>query len=176
MLDRYQVGPIIDYIHNQKFGIMAPQPNFCMKGRTAESLLRQTEDWHNRLAKQRPKNYVEWKSTGIQSFRKEEGSQGKPSFKIWTINEILNSKDLSEEGRSQSHCVGSYSHSCSAGRVSIWSMRVSNFQEERILTLEVNNSSRAIVQARGKCNRMPDQKSYGIFCEWAVKSGLSVNI
>ena len=59
MLDLAKVGPIVDFIHQQRFVsqdvFVAPgiverrvpsQPNFTMAGRTPASLLRQVEAWH----------------------------------------------------------------------------------------------------------------------------------
>ena len=52
------VGPIVDYLHNQRFVAQEvfveegdispdpPQPNLSMKGRTPRSLLRQVGEWH----------------------------------------------------------------------------------------------------------------------------------
>ena len=64
MIDPHQVGPIIDYLHNQKFvpaGVVnvngtfvnagPPQPGLSMKGRTPEALLAQVQSWHRRLAR-----------------------------------------------------------------------------------------------------------------------------
>src|SRR5262249_49909715 len=64
MLDLAHVGPIVDYIEEQRFVsqsvLVAPgvverggpaQPNFTMKGRTPTSLLRQVEAWDRTLAK-----------------------------------------------------------------------------------------------------------------------------
>lgn len=64
MLDPVHVGPIIDYLHQQKFvgaevlqlgGELAheppPQPNLTMKSRSIEKLLRQVEEWHEELAR-----------------------------------------------------------------------------------------------------------------------------
>jgi hypothetical protein len=178
MLDPYQFGPIMDYIKSQKFGVNAPQPNYCMKGKTADFLLQKTEEWHAKLAKERPRNYQEWKAIGIPGFIKEEGLAGRPNFKVWTIREILNSKDLHEEGRTQKHCVGSYTHSCVAQRTSIWSLRCLDQagNNERLLTIEVNNSNKSIVQARGKCNQSPTAQSFGIMSEWAANTDLSINV
>jgi hypothetical protein len=60
-LDAVHIGPIVDYLHVQKFvpqedfigeGELGhagpPQPNLTMKGRTRRSLLRQVEEWHKR--------------------------------------------------------------------------------------------------------------------------------
>ena len=59
MLDPVHVGPIVDFLHNQKF-VRAerllpggevelddpPQPNLSMKSRSIDKLLRQVEEWH----------------------------------------------------------------------------------------------------------------------------------
>jgi hypothetical protein len=63
MLDPAQVGPLIDYMTNQKFvpheNILPggrtelgppPQPNFSVKARSIEKLIAQMEDWHHQLA------------------------------------------------------------------------------------------------------------------------------
>ena len=59
MLDPDQVGPVVDYLYNQKYvpqEIVQPggvvdrrlpaQPNLGMKGRSADKLVRQVEAWH----------------------------------------------------------------------------------------------------------------------------------
>src|SRR3954447_16366389 len=66
LLDPVHHGPIIDYLHHQKFepsianpiadrpgqpALVPPQPNLCMKGRTPESLLRAVRQWHGELAR-----------------------------------------------------------------------------------------------------------------------------
>lgn len=63
MLDPAHVGPIVDYLQQQKFvgaevlqlgGALVheapPQPNLTMKSRSIDKLLRQIEDWHEELA------------------------------------------------------------------------------------------------------------------------------
>ena len=64
-LDTIHYGPIVDYIHSQKFeprevfvrpGVVEqqppPHPGFTMRGRTPESLLRQVSDWHTQLGRE----------------------------------------------------------------------------------------------------------------------------
>ena len=129
MLDLAQVGPILDYIHEQRFRtqnvVVAPgvverrgpaQPNFTMKGRTPASLLRQVNSWHRTLAKvQHPK--IEWPSSGIPAFEFIEGCLKSGNLKIWTISELLNTKALVAEGRKMKHCVATYAHSCASGEL-----------------------------------------------------------
>jgi hypothetical protein len=185
MLDLVHVGPMIDYIHRQRFDwqdvFVAPgvierrgpaQPNFTMKGRTPASLLRQVEAWHRSLAKVRqPK--AQWPPSGIRPFEFLEGSERSGNLKVWTITELLSTKALVSEGRRIRHCVATYAHSCAAGACSIWTLEVETFEgRSTILTVEVQNATRLICQARGKCNALPGDKHRGILRRWAEQAGL----
>jgi PcfJ-like protein len=187
MLDLAHVGPIIDYIHHQKFtpqevivapGVVerksSPQPDFTMKGRTPASLLRQVEAWHRTLAKvQQPK--AEWPTSGIESFEFVEGTERGGTLKIWTITELLSTKSLVAEGRVMKHCVGSYARSCAHGVCSIWSLEVESIDgRSKVLTIEVQSATKLICQARGKCNALPAEKHRGILRRWAEQAGLQV--
>ena len=80
-----QVGPVVDYLHHQRFipeelflndGLRVeldpPQPNLSMKGRTPRSLLRQVGDWHDKLKRPRKSPLLMWKPSGIGDFRHVE--------------------------------------------------------------------------------------------------------
>jgi hypothetical protein len=187
MLDLVHVGPIVDYIHEQRFvsqdvltaGVIErrgpPQPNFTMKGRTPASLLRQVATWHRALSKTR-QPAAEWPASGIEGFRFVEGAPRGGNTKIWTIGELLSSKALVAEGRAMNHCVASYAHSCANGSRSIWTLEVETCEgRSKILTLEVDNRARLICQARGKRNALPAEKHLGILRRWAAQAGLNVS-
>jgi hypothetical protein len=188
LLDLAQIGPIVDFIHNERFvgqevfvapGRIEqqgpPQPNFTMKGRTPESLLRQVGTWHRSLANTH-QTRMEWAPSGIDRFRFVEGTERSGKVKVWTITELLSAKALSAEGRTMKHCVASYAHSCATRLKSIWTLEVDSFEgRAKLLTIEVLNSSRSIVQARGKCNILPTQKILTIVRRWAAQSGLTVS-
>ena len=76
-----------------------------------------------------------------------------------------------------SHCVASYAGSCEAGRASIWSLKVADAYhcEIRLLTLEVWNASRQIVQARRKFSKEASPKELSILSRWANVGGPSVS-
>jgi hypothetical protein len=80
---------------------------------------------------------------------------------------------LDEEGRAMGHCVGSYAASCESGRVSIWSLKVVEppGPETRLLTLEVSNADRQIVQARKRFNALPEPKELAILRRWGDAGG-----
>jgi hypothetical protein len=182
MLDTAQVAPIIDYINHMKFVPSVPnpddvlprlvpaQPNFCMKKRTVEATIKGMEDWHHQVGKFNRRSTKEaWIPSGFPSFYHEEGEHHK---KYYRISELLNVEELREEGAAMSHCVGSYSYSCSSGKISIWSMVG---QGQRMLTIEVDNDSATIRQARGRFNAKPDVKATDIMNRWATQAGLSIS-
>ncbi len=188
MLDGVHHGPLIDYLYDRKFVasvpnpnatlpgqplLLPPQPNLTMKGRDPETLLRSVADWHRRLNRQKAARVTYWEPSGIPPFRHEEGKD--ENRKVYTITELLCSRDLEAEGRAMSHCVGTYSGSCASGRVSIWSLRLSDAVglETLLLTLEVLTQDRQIVQARQKYNKLPNPRELAILNRWAGAGGPS---
>jgi hypothetical protein len=187
MLDPVHVGPIIDYIRQQRFDsqdvFVAPgvverrgptQPNFTMKGRTPVSLLRQVASWHRMLAKtEQPK--VDWPRSGIDAFEFVEGAERGGNLKIWTITELLSTMALVAEGRKMKHCVATYARSCANGACSIWTLEVETFEgRSKLLTIEVRTDTKMICQVRGKCNALAAEKHRGILRRWAEQAGLQL--
>ena len=159
MLDPDMVGPIVDYINHQKFVPTEegepPQPSYTMKGRSAVKLLRQVEEWHERLARDNRQPGGSWESSGIGGFEwmddQEEGLR-------WTIRELISKKELALEGRAMNHCVASYISNCRRGSKSVWSMQVdAEGHSARVVTIAMHNPSRRIVEVRGRFNAVPRQ-------------------
>lgn len=188
MLDLDHVGPIIDYLYDQRFvereefvaaGVFErrppAQPNLTMKGRSPASLLRQVEQWHRHLGKETTYIEGEWIASGIRGYDVIEGREGSSSLRRWTIRELLCGKELVAEGQAMHHCVASHIRSCARRTTSIWSLQMHNHEgSQRILTVEVRLSSKTICQARGKRNAMPDAKGRDILRRWAVQEGLTL--
>ena len=188
MLDLVHVGPIIDFLHDQRFvnreefvaaGVFErrppAQPNLTMKGRNPATLLRQVEQWHRQLGKEAAQIKGEWASSGIGDFDGIEGREGSASLRRWTIREILSGRALAIEGRVMHHCVASYIRSCARRVTLIWSLQMHNHEgTQRILTVEVRLSAKTICQARGKRNIMPDAKGKDILRRWAAQEGLTL--
>jgi hypothetical protein len=195
MLDLIHIGPIIDYINNQRFtpvdngdgNVGPPQPNFTMKNRNPETLLAAVEEWHKRLARLNEANdrmrraarqerttfKTTWSPSTIPHFRLEEGQSNRKGYKLWTIEELLSVKELQAEGAAMSHCVGSYGYSCSTGQKSIWSMKCRNNEGlKRIATIEISN--RTVVQARGKRNEAIEPAAANILQRWANNNNISI--
>lgn len=180
MLDQTHVGPIIDYLHAQRFvtdlGHETPlQPNLTMKGRSPASLLRQVNAWHRKLANDNTQQLRQWHPSGIQEFEFLEGSQKNNTLKCWTIRELLSSKSLLAEGRQLKHCVASYATSCAQGYCSIWTMELESCEGfKKLITIEVSKGTNQIRQARGKANRLPNENEKSIIRRWAATAGLGM--
>lgn len=186
MVDPNQVSPIIDYVFSQKFdeepayiadgvvrGGEIPQPGFSMKGRTVESLIRQTENWHCRLAQSRKVAYLIWKSCGISGMHRVEGVA--PNQQLWVIRELTNSEMLRDEGRAMHHCVASCASSCAQGRAAIFTLsRDAGSGVERRITIELSLPSRTIVQARGRYNAASQPLDERVIRAWAMQAGLKI--
>ncbi len=187
MLDVNHVHPIIDFIWNQKFqnqqvfvgrGVIEemdpPQPNFTMKGRTPDTLLRQVNDWHQELGRETRGGDLQWSRSDISEFYHREGSKEKRNLKYWYIRELLSTKELVAEGRALKHCVSSYAKSCYAGNISIWTLESEEDENGRNknLTIEISRTANVIRQVRGKMNRLPTQKEKYLLELWAAKEKL----
>ena len=73
------------------------------------------------------------------------------------------------------HCVGNYGSRCSKRVSSIWSMiRHSRLGQEHVLTIEIDPSTRTIVQAKGKRNSPPSPEARRIMFKWAATKHLTV--
>lgn len=188
MLDREHVGPIVDYLHNQRFvpeivfvrpghreAAQPPQPDLSMKGRTPEGMVRRVNHWHRSLADDNRHQVRQWAPHGIDGFEFIEGSEKGDNLKVWTIRELLSSKSLMTEGRQLRHCVATYVSSCARGRCSIWTMEVESLAgRSKLLTIEVLKGVQLICQVRGKANRLANDKEKRIIRRWADSAGLKL--
>ena len=189
MLDVNHVHPIIDYIWNQKFqnqqvfvgrGVIEemdpPQPNFSMKGRTPDTLLRQVNDWHQELGRETRGGDLQWSRSDISEFYHREGSEEKRNLKNWHIRELLSTKELVTEGKEMKHCVRSYARSCYAGQTSIWTLESEEDENGRnkVLTIEISHPQNLIRQVRGKRNRVPTLQEKYLLELWTAKENLRI--
>ena len=186
-LDRAQVGPIVDYLQDQRFTrqrivvetgevatLPAPQPNLSMHRRTPESLLRRVDAWHLVLGKTRADDGMRWRPSGIRPLKLIVGKGERR--KVWYINELLSQRALVREGQAMRHCVASYASQCRDRFTSIWSMTTEepSGRVKRRLTIEVSRC-KAIVQCRRRMNRLPCEQERRVLAEWAKLSGLRIS-
>jgi hypothetical protein len=185
-LDPIHVGPIVDYLHHQKFEgregvspagtlvrLPPPRPDYSIKGRSVASVLRQVADWHHELGAA-PTGGRTWPTTGIRGYRDVEG--GEPGgVRVWTVTELRSARDLVLEGRMLRHCVAAYADRCARRRTSVWSVQVETaVGRRRVLTVEVDLAARAVRQVRGRANRSATPEERGIVEAWAAAERLTV--
>jgi hypothetical protein len=183
------VNPIIDFIQDNKFGgeaiqtdhgirrRTAPEPDFSLKGRTVNSIMRLVTAWHSDLAATTPGKRISWRASGIQGYRLLEKRADEEQDREWSIHELLNSGALHIEGRMLRHCVYTYTDRCRRRETTIWSLRLRvNGEEKRMVTIEVDPQRRSIVQVRAKCNRRPGGRSLEILQLWATHAGLQFDL
>jgi hypothetical protein len=187
-LDLAQVGPIVDFLQDQKFewregvsseGVFGkqppPRPEYSIKGRTVASLVRQVVVWQKELGRDAHQPSLSWRHSRFKDFQLVEGNAEQGSMRVWTITELLTSRALFLEGRAMRHCVATYAERCARRQTSIWSMQVENQRgRHRVLTVEVDLPKRTVCQARGKCNRVPQAAERAILQRWIGEQGLKV--
>jgi hypothetical protein len=108
-------------------------------------------------------------------------SEGYESPSLWLIHERLNHAQLTAEGEVLRHCVAGYWRRCREGHSAIFSLvqfhpAVVYKRMVPRLTIEVERSSRRVVQARGKWNRSPDATEYRVLEEWAKRNELRLAV
>jgi PcfJ-like protein len=186
-LETAQIGPIIDFIqairHDQRvlkeqegIGFNSPQPEFSVKGRTLQSMLRLMRDWHRSLGG--GNSLVAWARSSIEPLQLVEPSRdGSELPRRWQMMELTNSAQLRSEGAALHHCVASYTDRCIRGTSCIWSLRL--WRSEKILhviTVEVDPKRRAVIQARGLANRAASGRPLRLLQDWATRERLRMAI
>ena len=165
MFDLDQLTQLIDYVRE----IKTENGNYMLKGRTLQSLLRQSDAWHERSMVIRGTRF--WTSSGLYSYKAEKKTE------TVKMEELTGSKLLVDEGRNMKHCVATYSNQCVAGKTAIFSLRKYSYEllMETLATIEVNLSLRRVVQAKGKMNRKISDEARKHLDEWAKKNELSLS-
>jgi PcfJ-like protein len=181
-----------------------------MTGRSPSALLDLVREWRQEAASRRSLRHTEFQPCGLRPGRWEIEGEAGPV--VWTMDEILDSSslveegrkmrhcvalyqeaiekrkcsvwsmrtmrgDLLEEGREMHHCVATYSCTIEVGGCSMWSMKLARLgATERAVTIEVINSTRTIVQVRGKYKRYPNNQERHILELWARENGLKIRL
>lgn len=181
MLDMNVVGPLCDYISHR----WAEDATFSMKGRGALPLLQGMREWHGALHVTRgdDKLPASFQPCGLQEalyddyFRHEDGRK---IDEAWFITEILTARELRDEGTRMGHCVWSYGNHIVSGHTSIWSVVMEDGKGPtgrwHMVTVEVSNNSKRIVQARGRFNRSITSRELQVLTRWANANGLTISL
>jgi PcfJ-like protein len=165
MFNHNKITELIDYVREAK----RENRNYSLKGRTLQSLVRQSDAWHNRFTKYKGNFF--WKPCGIEGYKAEK----KPELIV--LEELTESSSLREEGRAMKHCVATYSYYCAKGKSAIFSMRKysGGLLLEIMATIEVNLSLKRIVQAKARMNKAISPETKKHLQVWAMNEGLEVN-
>jgi hypothetical protein len=165
MFNHSKTGELIDYVREAK----RTNAGYSLKGRTLQSLLKQSDEWHKKSSATRVFQY--WQSCGIQGYKFQKENEH------IVVEELISTKELITEGKTMKHCVGSYSHLCVKGKTAIFSFRkyTAGFMQEVMATIEVNISLRRIVQAKGKMNKPISNEVRKYMDRWAENQELSVS-
>lgn len=166
--DARKVGPLLDYIKHR----WEEDRSFSMKARSSNALIQGMEEWHRDLARLQALEKYVFKPSGFSGasyeMKKRVGVRG---VEIWTIEEVLTSKGLIAEGRKMKHCVASYADWIKEGRSSIWSVKK---DDERRLTIEIDNKNRRIAQVAGPCNESANGKEKAVVRSWAKENNIRI--
>lgn len=116
LLDRVHAGPIVDYLHAQKFQTRdivdhngrttvepPPQPNLQMRGRTADTLLAQVDRWHKALGRTKGAENLYFKASGFKAAAFKTGGKDAPI--LWSFRELHSGSALIAEGKAMRHCT-----------------------------------------------------------------------
>ncbi len=169
MLDPEWIGPIVDYIQDQKFErqeVVLPggrielqdplQANLSMKSRSVDKLLRYVEQWHARLVRDQRVPSNQWQPCGVGELSVTEHDEETDKMLTWSISEVTTTHELVAEGKAMHHCVRTYVHTCRRGSKAVFSLQISDGSgnSQRLMTIAVNPKGRRVTQARGKYNAL----------------------
>ena len=183
-LDERTINLIVEYIWDRRFVpckiliagggerlVAPPQPRYRLNGKSLKTLLADATDWQNAPPDDRVVG-LEWKPSKIEPFSFEQGKNI-----IWSIQELISSSALVEEGKALRHCVGApeYAEACFDGDTTIWSLGCDSGTEiEKLLTIQVVDED--IIEIRGKENRLPTSHENTIIKFWALTQNLDIGI
>lgn len=188
IMDTARIAPLIDFIQAIRHACVTmatpagmvelgpPQPEFSMKGRPVQSMLRLMQDRHRSLGVGSAD--LAWTPSPLIPMLFEEPCQDPSALpKRWQMMELTNIEQLRIEGAALHHCVASYADRCCRGMSRIWSLRSWRGDKVRhVLTIEIDPKRRAVVQARGCANRFPSGRPLQLLQDWAGRERLKMAI
>ncbi len=168
MFNLDKLTELIDYVRT----CTQQNQEYSLKGRTLQSLLRQSNEWHHQMARIKSvKQVVTWQGVNWEPFTVVEGNGENPT--AYKMVELLSNKELNEEGQRMHHCVASYAEDCLYGKTRIFSLRCYRFgMEERLATIELDLRNRRIVQAKYRYNQRISDKAQHLLLQWADQQKL----
>ncbi len=163
---------LINYIDHK----YSKDADFSIKGRSPTALISEMNEQKRRIRQSRENiEYIYKKSgwkTGIWEIKKEIAKDIE-YINIWSMEEVLSSRELLREANAMKHCVYNYNRHIREGTTSIWSLREN---DSRRLTVEVCKKCGAIEQAKGKFNRQAEADELKVLNTWATENNLSIKL
>lgn len=171
-LNHDRIGEMIDYVRFE----VRQNKSYSLKGRTVNSLLRQSERWREGIKRsQSIKEHSAWKPAFFEPF---EITEGKGVSEIqYKMVELASDEELIAEGMIMRNCVASYTQYCVKGESSIVSLRKYQygFEVERMATIDVEVCNKQIVQAKARFNKPIRRKAMLLLTQWAEMQGFTIN-
>jgi hypothetical protein len=175
---RISISEILDYIDRVYAVSEENRKLFRTRGRTMESLARATDEWHRELHATQYGVNLRWKPQTVKGYENQVAGTGSDAKPIkYFITELCSGPDLAKEGRLMGHCVASYQMQCAEGGSSIWSLRKRVNQRDfaSLVTMEMDNEKKKLVQIRARFNASPDQQSLDVIRKWCGREGISIS-
>ena len=153
-----------------------------MTGRSAQATVAAMKAWHGALAdvKAEVPDTV-FRSSGYadaEILDSRPDGRGEEIRETWRIKEVITACALAEEGKRMRHCVYSYAWRIERGDTSIWSVEMedddSAGRPTRMVTVEVRNDLKSVVQVRGRSNRRMTAKEHRVVTKWAGLNDLQL--
>ena len=159
------LNEVIDYIEDQ---VIRNGRKIDFNTKKLVNLLEEVEAWHEELALLRIGQYkrtFNLPKSDIETFKIEYKK------KNYRIKQLLTNKELIEEGRTLSHCVGTYTDNCIIRGSFIFSLRLES-EEGSLPLITIEVIDKKIRQKRGKKNRLCQKDEDYIIQSWAEENEL----
>lgn len=165
-LELESLSDVMDFLKSKH----ANDENFNLKGRTFNSLIKLSNEWHReqQMIKYGGENQY-WEGLDISDW---EWTNKKEKI-IWKVRQLHTSKELMHEGRKMHHCVASYAQRCIQGHSAIFSLTSNdgiNLPEKEV-TVELNNFKR-VVQVKARYNKTPSAAAQKVLNKWYVANNI----
>ena len=176
-----EFGDICDFV----LEIIKSEKNFSFSGRTMTSIVALANEWHaeilnerqtrsavSSMANKQSAKPIRWNGISISTSRFEQDKCA------WLFSQLHTVQDLLNEGRTMKNCVSSYAAKCAAGDCAIFHVSCLFTDTQRAedkATLEVSRS-RALVQAKAKCNAKVSPLTMSIIRKWAQANKIKLSL
>lgn len=176
-----KVGQILDFFNAKKllkatvddYGQLVGEVSnkLSVKGKTADSLMKAVDKWQRDMTNSYGGSYnklVTWTPVKVNNFLVNDDGTS------YRIMQLTNNYALLREAEKMKHCIASYIEKCQTGRASVWALTATTGRiVSPLLTIQLDDDN-AIVQVRGKTNRLPEVTETQIVRRWATRENLDI--